>query len=70
MYLIWPIFLFGWCLIGITKDYWLFMIGFALAGITLGHNYYVGVYYSLTSVSSDDATGQRTRVALNESYFA
>jgi len=58
------------CLIGITGDYWLFMIGFALAGITMGHNCYAGVYYSLTSVSSDDATGQRVRVALNESYFA
>ena len=60
----------GLCLIGITGDYWLFMLGFILAGIMIGHNYYAGVYYSLTSVSSGDSRGQRGRAALNESYFS
>ena len=60
----------GLCLIGITGAYWLFMIGFMLAGVMIGHNYYAGAYYSLTSVSSGDATGQRGRAAVNESYFA
>ena len=60
----------GLILIGITGDYWLFMLGFILAGIMIGHNYYAGVYYSLSSVSSGDATGQRGLAALNESYFS
>ena len=60
----------GLCLIGVTNDYWLFMLGFVLVGLMLGHNYYAGVYYSLVGVSSSDATGQRGRAALNESFFS
>ena len=60
----------GLCLIGITNDYWLFMLGFVLVGLMAGHNYYAGVYYSLVSVSSSDATGQRGQAALNESFFS
>ena len=60
----------GLCMIGITGDYWLFMLGFIMAGIMIGHNYYAGVYYSLSSVASSDATGQRGLAALNESYFS
>jgi len=59
----------GLCLVGTTSDYWVFMVGFVLCGIMMGHNYYAGVYYSLNSVSSSDATGQRVRAAINESFF-
>ena len=60
----------GLCLVGLTEDYWMFVLGFVLCGIMLGHNYYAGVYYSLNSVSSSDAVGQRGRAAMNESYFS
>ena len=59
----------GLCLVGLTSDYWLFMLGFILVGIMMGHNYYAGVYYSLSSVSAHDAIGQRARAAINESFF-
>ncbi len=59
----------GLCLVGLTGDYWLFMLGFVLVGIMMGHNYYAGIYYSLRSVSSHDAIGQRSRAAMNESFF-
>lgn len=60
----------GLCIVGITDDYWMFMLGFVLCGIMMGHNYFAGVYYSLNSVSSSDAVGQRGKAALNESYFS
>ena len=59
----------GLCVVGVTSDYWLFMLGFVLVGIMIGHNYYAGVYYSLSSVSTHDAIGQRSRAAINESFF-
>ncbi|MCK4850388.1 MAG: MFS transporter [Phycisphaerae bacterium] len=59
----------GLALVGMTSDYWLFMVGFVLCGIMMGHNYYAGLYYSLSSVSSSDAVGQRGRAAINESFF-
>ena len=59
----------GLCVIGLTSDYWLFMLGFVLVGVMAGHNYYAGVYYSLSSVSAHDAIGQRARAAINESFF-
>ncbi len=59
----------GMCIVGVSEDYWLFVVGFVLCGIMLGHNYYAGVYYSLNNVSSGDALGQRGRAAMNESFF-
>ena len=59
----------GLCIVGLASDYWLFVAGFVLCGIMMGHNYYAGVYYSLNSVSSSDALGQRGRAAMNESFF-
>lgn len=60
----------GLCIVGLTSNYWVFMLGFALAGMLMGHNYYAGVYYSLSSVSSSDAVGQQGRAAVNESFFS
>ena len=59
----------GMCILGLANDYWLFVLGFVLCGIMVGHNYYAGVYYSLNSVSSTDAAGQRGKAAMNESFF-
>ena len=59
----------GLCVVGLTGDYWLFVLGFVLVGIMMGHNYYAGVYYSLSSVSAHDAIGHRSRAAINESFF-
>lgn len=60
----------GLCIVGLASDYWLFVLGFTLCGIMMGHNYYAGFYYSLNSVSSSDAMGQRGRSAMNESFFS
>ena len=59
----------GLCVVGLTSDYWLFMLGFVLVGVMMGHNYYAGAYYSLSGVSAHDAIGQRSRAAINESFF-
>ena len=60
----------GLCITGLAGNYWLFLLGFVLVGVSMGHNYYCGVYYSLSSVSSSDAVGQTDRAAVNESFFS
>ena len=57
-------------LVGTTDNYWVFMLGFIFVGIMMGHNYYAGVYYTLSSVSAGDPTGQRSKAATNETFFS
>ena len=51
----------GLCIVGMSHDYWLFVLGFVFCGIMMGHNYYAGVYYRATCKTLRNATEQPCR---------